>query len=117
MTALALAFALSLPPTDLTGTWTLAFDKDFSGHPASHQCTVQQHGQTLSATCDGEAKLTGRVRNGKVTLQVQTGRNNEITAYYSAVLNKEATQMKGTWQYRDPTDKKRRNGEFSMIKH
>lgn len=117
MTALALAFAVSLAATDLTGTWTLRQEKDFSGYPASHECTIQQHGEKLSGICGGEAKITGRVKNSKVTLAHQTGRNNEITVRYSAVLNKDATAMKGTWQYTDPTDKKPRTGEFSLTRH
>jgi hypothetical protein len=116
MTALALAFVLSLAATDLTGTWTLKYERDFSGHPASHDCTVQQHGEKLSGLCGGEAKITGRVKNGKVTFEHQTGRNNEITAHYSAVLNKDGTAMKGTWQYLNPTDKKSRRGEFTLTR-
>jgi hypothetical protein len=98
---------VSLATLDLTGTWTLKFEKDLSGHPASHECTLQQHKQKLDGTCDGEAKLTGQIRNGKVTLEHTTGRNNEITVRYSAVLNEAATAMKGTWQYVDPTTKSR----------
>ena len=117
MTALALAFMLSLAATDLTGTWTLKYDKDFSGHPTSVECTVQQHGDKLSGMCGGEAKITGRIKNGRVTLEHQTGRKNETTAHYSAVLNKDATSMKGTWRFVDPVDKKQRTGAFAFIKH
>ena len=117
MTALPLAFALSLAATDLTGTWTLKYEKDFSGHPGSRECTVQQDGEKLSGICGGEAKITGRVRNGKVTFEHQTGRNSEITVHYSAVLNKDGTAMKGTWQYLNPTEKKSRRGEFTFSRH
>ena len=117
MTALLLTFALSLAATDLTGTWTLKYEKDFSGHPGSHECTLQQHGEKLSGTCGGEARITGRVRNGRVTFEHQTGRNNDVTVHYSAVLNKDATAMKGTWQYLDSTDKKSRRGEFTLNRH
>lgn len=117
MTTLTLAFAMGLAATNLTGTWTLKYVKDFSGNPASVECTVQQHGQKLSGLCGGEARITGRVKNGRVTLEHQTGRNNEITAHYSAVLNKDATSMKGTWRYVDPVDKKQRTGGFAFIKH
>ena len=116
MTALALAFALSLAATDLTGTWTLKYEKDFSGYPASAECTIQQHGQRLSGICGGEAKITGRVKNGNVTLEHQTGRNNETTVRYTAVLNKGATAMKGTWQYLTPIDKKPRRGGFTLTR-
>jgi hypothetical protein len=117
MTVLALAVAMSLAAIDLTGTWTLKYEKDFSGYPTSVECTVQQHGDKLSGICGGEARIIGRVKNGKVTLEHQTGRNNEITARYSAVLNKDATSMKGTWRFVDPVDKKQRTGEFAFIKH
>ena len=116
MTASVLAFALSLAATDLTGTWTLKYEKDFSGYPASSECTIQQHGQKLSGICGGEAKITGRVKNGNVTLEHQTGRSNEITVHYTAVLNKDGTAMKGTWQFVDPTGKKPRRGEFSLLR-
>ncbi len=116
MTALPLAFAFGLAAANLTGTWTLKYEKDFSGHPGSHACTVQQHGEQLSGTCGGEVKLTGRVKNGKVTFEHQTGRNHEITVHYSAVLNKDGSAMKGTWQYLHPTDKKPRRGEFTLTR-
>jgi len=112
----SLAFALGLAAANLTGTWTLKYEKDFSGHPASRECTVHQDGEKLSGTCGGEARITGRVRNGKVTFEHQTGRNNEITVHYSAVLNKDGTAMRGAWQYLNPTDKKPRRGEFTLTR-
>jgi hypothetical protein len=117
MTALLLAFALGLAATDLTGTWTLKYEKDFSGHPGSHECTLQQQGEKLSGICGGEVKIEGRVGNGKVTFEHQTGRNNDVTVHYSSVLNKDATAMNGTWQFVDPADKKSRRGKFTLTRH
>ena len=112
----SVAFALSLAVANLTGTWTLTYEKDFSGHPGRLECTVQQDGEKLSGVCGGEAKITGRIKNGKVTFEHQTGRSNEITVHYTAVLNKDGTAMKGTWQYLDPADKKPRRGEFTLTR-
>ena len=110
------ALLAALVAAEISGAWTLQYDKDFSGHPASHKCTLQQHGDKLSGTCDGEMKLTGEVKDGKVTFEHTTGRNHDITVHYDAVVDKDATFMKGTWRYVDPTDKKPRIGRFGLSK-
>ena len=43
----------------VAGTWAMHLDPDFSGQPADHTCTLQQDGQKLTGTFDGEAKLAG----------------------------------------------------------
>jgi len=109
---------VGLLAADLSGTWTMKFEKDLSGYPASHECTLQQQGEKLTAMCDeGKAKLTGQVKDNKVTLETTTGKNNDIVVHYTAVANKEATFMKGVWQYVDPATKKEKTGRFGFEKH
>jgi hypothetical protein len=101
---------------DISGAWTLHYDKDFSGHPATHECTLQQRGERLTATCDGPTKLTGTVQDGKVAFEHTIGKNNDIVVHYTAVVNKEGSFMKGSWQYVDPADKTEKTGRFSFEK-
>ena len=112
MTVVAGLF-VGLLAADMSGTWTLKFEKDFSGHPASHECTLQQQGEKLSGTCD-EAKITGQVKDGKVTFEHKTGKKNDIVVHYTGVVNKEGSFMKGAWQFVDPTDKKEKTGRFAF---
>jgi hypothetical protein len=108
---------MGLLAADISGAWTLRYDKDFSGHPATHECTFQQQGEKLTATCDGGGKFAGSVKDGKVALEAKTGKNNEIVVRYTAVVNQEASFMKGVWQYVDPSDKTEKSGRFAFEKH
>lgn len=101
---------------DMSGKWTLHYDQDFSGHPATHECTLQQQGDKLSGTC-GEMKLTGQVKDNRITFEHTTGKNNEIVVRYTGAVNQERSFMKGAWQYTDPNDKKEKTGRFSLEKH
>jgi hypothetical protein len=105
---------VGLLAADLSGTWTLKYEKDFSGHPASHECTFKQQGEKLTATCDGGGKLTGNVKDNKVTLEATTGKNNDIVVRHLGVMNREGSFMKGAWQYTDPSTKQEKTGRFSF---
>ena len=107
---------MGLLATDMSGKWTLNYDKDFSGRPATHECTLQQQGEKLTGTCDGEMKLTGEVKANRVTFEHTTGKNNEIVVHYSGVVNQEGSFIKGAWQYVDPRDKKEKTGRFGLEK-
>ena len=108
---------VGLLAADISGAWKLTFEKDLSGHPASHECTFQQHGEKLSVTCDGGGKLTGSVKDTKVTLENTTGKNNDIVVHSTGVVNQERSFMKGAWQYVDPATKKEKTGRFGFEKH
>ena len=108
---------VGLLAADFSGQWTLRLDPDFSGNPATKQCTFQQQGDKLAVTCDGNVKITGQIKDRRVTLEHTTGRNNEIVVRYTANANQEASFMKGAWQYTDPRDKKEKTGRFSFEKH
>ena len=55
---------VGLLAADISGAWKLTFEKDLSGHPASHDCTFQQQGEKLTVTCDGGGKhLEGEIRD------------------------------------------------------
>jgi hypothetical protein len=108
---------VGLLAADMSGNWTLRLDPDFSGHPATRECKIQQQGDKLTVSCDPDGKLTGEVKNNRVTLEHTTGKNNEIVVRYTAAVNQERSFMKGAWQYTDPRDKKEKTGRFSLEKH
>ena len=81
---------------DLTGAWTLEFNPDFSGHPATHDCAFQQKSQKLTIDCEG-LKMSGEVKGRNVKFQHQTGKQNEVTAVYSGTLDEKGTTLKGAW--------------------
>lgn len=113
-----IALLMGLLAADMTGTWTLHYDPDFSGHPATHECKIQQQGQKLAFDCDnGAATFTGEIKDNRVTFDHTTGRNNEIVVRHSGAVNQERSFMKGAWQYTDPKDKKEKTGRFSLEKH
>ena len=109
---------VGLLAADMSGNWTLRYEKDFSGNPATHECTIQQQGEKLTVTCDdGKAKLTGQVKDRRVTLEHTTGQKNDIVVRYTGVVNQEGSFLKGAWQYTDARDKKEKSGAFSFEKH
>src|SRR3954466_10435369 len=109
---------VGLLAADMSGNWTLRFEKDFGGRPSTGECKVQQQGEKLTVTCDeGKAKLTGEVKDRRVTLEGTTGRSNEIAVHYKGVVNQDGSFMKGAWQFTDPADKKEKTGGFSLEKH
>jgi hypothetical protein len=111
------ALFVGLVAVDVSGKWTLHYDQDLSGHPATHQCTLRQQGEKLTATCDdGAVTLTGQVQDRKVTFQHTTGTGNEIVVHYTGMVNQDGSFMKGAWQYVDPRDKKEKTGRFSLEK-
>ena len=107
---------VGLLAADISGAWKLTFEKDLSGHPATHDCTFQQQGEKLTVSCDGGGKLTGSVKDTKVMLENTTGKNNDIVVRYTGAVNREGTFMKGVWQYVDPGTKQEKTGRFSFEK-
>jgi hypothetical protein len=115
---LLIGLFVGLIAADMTGNWTLRYDPDFSGHPAVHECKVQQQGEKLTFSCDpGSAKFTGEIQNNRVTFEHTTGKNKDIVVRYTGAINQERSFMKGAWQYTDPADKKEKTGRFSLEKH
>jgi len=114
---LLIGLFVGLLAADMTGNWTLRLDPDFSGHPATRECKIQQQGEKVTVSCDPDGKLTGEVKNNRVTLEHTTGKNNEIVVRYTGAINQERSFLKGAWQYTDPRDKKEKTGRFSLEKH
>jgi hypothetical protein len=114
---ISMALLAGLLAADMTGNWTLRYDPDLSGHPAVHECKVQQEGEKLTFSCDPGAKFNGAIKNNRVTFEHTTGKNNEIVVRYTGAINQERSFMKGAWQYTDPGDKKEKTGRFSLEKH
>ena len=101
-----------LAAVDLTGTWKLELNPDFSGHQQTIECAFKQDGQKFTADCGG-ATVKGEVKDRKVTFEHQTGKNNELTARYKANLDVHGTLMKGTWHLTQPEN---RDGKFQARK-
>jgi hypothetical protein len=107
----ALAIA-TLVGANLTGTWSLQWNPDFSGHRQTLECTFKQEQETLTIRC-GEATMHGRVAGRVVTFEHRTGKKDEITARYQATLDENGTLMKGTWHLSAPEN---RDGKFEARK-
>jgi hypothetical protein len=98
-------FLMQVNPGDMSGVWTLTFDPDFSGHPATAECTFKQDGRTLSVQCGGGPSSSGEVNGTKVSFQIVTGRDNDLRAVFTAVLDSKAMSMKGEWRLEGRTGK------------
>ena len=78
---------------DMTGNWTLRFDPDLSGHPATKECKIQQQGEKLTFACDPDVKFNGEIKNNRVTFEHTTGKNNDIVVRYTGAINQERSFM------------------------
>ena len=112
MSKLLLALLLAVAP-DLSGRWILSLNPDFSGHDQSLSCTLKQENVTLSADCL-DARFTGRVDGAKVSLQLKTGRNNELSATFEGQANNDGSKIEGMWRL--PTPDGERTGKFTFSK-
>ena len=92
----ALVLSAVLVATDLSGTWSLELEPDFSGNSNTVGCGFKQSGNKLAIKCGGD-EWSGNVDGQKVTWQFMTGRNNATTATFSGVLDDQATSILGTW--------------------
>src|SRR5438067_770213 len=87
-----------LAVADLSGRWTLYFNPDFGGEQdQSPDCTFKQDGTKLNIRCGSGAPITGEVNGQKVTFRVPTGDHDELTATFTADLDRQAVTMTGTW--------------------
>ena len=97
---------------DLTGTWRLELNPDFSGNQQTLECTFKQEQEKLMIRC-GEATMQGKVSGRTVTFEHKTGKKEEITARYNATLDEQGTVMSGTWRLSAPEN---RDGKFEARK-
>ena len=102
--------SVALSAADISGVWTIEFEKDFGGYPGSNDCTFKQEGAKLTVTCDGATSRDGRVDDRRAMSQMPTGRNGEMTATFAGDLDADGRAMKGTWRIAD------RDGEFTAHK-
>ena len=108
---LSLVFPITAA-ADLTGTWTLEFKPDFSGHDHAVDCQFSQDHQKLTIDCDGQA-MTGQVDGRTVTFEHKAGLKQELTATYKATLDEGGAFLKGTWHLSAPEN---RDGSFEARK-
>jgi hypothetical protein len=115
-TPLLAVMFVTLVAGDMTGAWTFSMN-DFSGHPKTFDCTFKQEGAELTGMCGEEGvKFTGTVKGRRVSLQHQTGKNNEVTAHYSGDINEAATTLKGKWRVVNPADGKTMSDDFTAVR-
>ena len=92
-----LALLETAAAADLTGTWQLHFDPDFGGRDDTKACAFRQEERKLTIRCESGLPILGEVDGDRVTFEAKTGRQNEFTAVFTAVLDDQAKTMKGTW--------------------
>jgi hypothetical protein len=96
-------------PTDISGVWTFAFDKEHSNRTlppplSASDCTFKQDGKHLTGSCGSDAvPLMGAVNGQRVTLRMESGDTDRRTAEatLTAVLNPQGTTMTGRWSVRN----------------
>lgn len=99
---------------DLTGTWILNLNPNFSGHQQTVDCAFKHAEQELTIDCQGATvTIRGNVNGRIVTFQHQTGAKNEVSASYKAELDEKGTFMTGTWHLGAPEN---RDGKFEARK-
>jgi hypothetical protein len=99
---------------DLNGAWRLHLDPDFGGNDDTTSCTFVQDGRKLTIDCAGGLPIIGEVTADKVTFDVKTGRNNELTAVFTGTLDEPGNTIKGTWRLESGSDV--RNGKFDATR-
>ena len=104
----------SAAAADLTGAWRLDLSPNFSGEGQTLLCTVKQADVTLSADCEG-GQFTGKMEGSKVTLQVKTGLNSELTATFDGTVNEAGTAISGKWRLPDSRGEQK-IGEFTLTR-
>jgi hypothetical protein len=120
MTAIATVVMFAhLAAADITGAWTVEMN-DFSGNPTTFDCTFTQEGTKLTGVCaEGQprpVKITGTVKDRQVDFQHQTGKNDDITAYYSGDLNDAARTLRGKWRVVNPDNGKTMTDVFTAVR-
>jgi hypothetical protein len=111
---LASLFTTALAAADVSGVWSLDFDPDFSGHRSTGECTFKQAGKKLTGACGTDSPaptpVSGEVDEPKVVFQFKTGKNNELSATFTATLDEQGKTMQGTWSLIE--NGKKRDGRF-----
>jgi len=102
-----------LAAADLTGTWVLRLDPDFSGHQQSVTCTFKQDAQKLTIKCGDGAPMAGEVAGQKVTWQFKTGPDQALTATQTGELDARGAMIRGVWHLNRDKDT---DGKFTATK-
>jgi len=105
----------SAAAADLSGSWRLHLDPDFGGNDDTIACTFTQDGRKLAIDCGrGGLPITGDVNGTRVTFDVKTGRNNELTAVFTGTLDEGTNMITGTWRL--DAGNEVRNGKFDATR-
>ena len=113
-TVLMFTLVAAIAAVDLTGAWRLHLDPDFGGNDDTIACKFVQDGRKLTIDCGSGLAIVGEVSGDRVTFDVKTGRNNELTAAFAGTLDEPANMIKGTWRL--DTGQEVRNGKFDATR-
>lgn len=105
---------VAFPGTDLTWTWTLELNPNFSGNQQTVDCAFKQNGKELTINCErATVTIRGEVDGRTVTFEHKTGERDEFTASYRAERDEKGTYITGTWHLSAPEN---RDGKFEARK-
>ncbi len=90
---------------DLTGTWTLEFQRNGGGALYRAECSFKQEGDRLAGSClsgyESIVPVRGAVDGQTVTFRFTTGIESDIATAFSGQLDAQETSVKGTWRFAD----------------
>jgi hypothetical protein len=113
-------FAALLIAADVSGVWSIEFERDPDSGAYRAECTFKQEGDRLTGSCLGETPgsapvpITGKVSDRDVTFQYRTSVEGS-TVTFSGRLDERETSMKGSWQFVD-RDGNKGAGQFTATK-
>ena len=117
--ALVLFLCRSAEGADVSGTWTLEFERDSSSPLYQAECSFKQEGDRLSGSClsgfESIVTIRGSVQATTVTFQFTTGPDSGTVTTFSGRLDDRETSIKGTWRFVDAQGDKG-EGTFTATK-
>jgi hypothetical protein len=117
--ALVLFLCRSAEGADVSGTWTLEFERDSSSPLYQAECSFKQEGDRLSGSClsgfESIVTIRGSVQATTVTFQFTTGPDSGTVTSFSGRLDDRETSIKGTWRFVDAKGDKG-EGTFTATK-
>jgi hypothetical protein len=94
---------------DVTGTWTLEFERTDGNEIYRDNCSFEQEGDRLSGSCmsgfESVMPVRGTIRGTTVTFRFITGLGEGTTLTFSGELDAAETLIEGTWRFVDPQGK------------
>ena len=93
--------AVAADGVNLSGRWSLEFQRDASSVSYVADCVWEQEGDRLSGRCasgfESIVTVHGRVEQSDVTFEFKAGTDGPVMAF-SGRLDEKAASLSGTWQ-------------------